>query len=207
MGVAGDSAFEHARRRVRDEIYTDQRQLVDVADGVGILAISIGVPFLLWDHIDHTRLVIWGTLLALSTASWVSTAIRPDTKSPALRTIRGVWVWGSAGLWAALPWLNPDAADVDLVAWVLVFVVAYGIASDVVFLPQTSDTSLAMILTPYTSSYVLALLLAGQWGAAVAVLLYLALLVWGGNGWKAITNSLIDRRVESEVRRLVVGVV
>ncbi len=203
MGAADDSAFEFARSRVRNEIYFDQRRLVDVADGVGIIAIAIGVPYLLWDHVDHTRLVVWSALLALSTASWVSTAIRPDTRSPLLRAIRFGWIWGSAVLWAALPWLSPSAAEVDLVAWVLVFVVTYGIASDVVFIPQTSDTSLAMILTPYTSSYVLVLLLAEQWGAAVAVLLYLALLVWGGNGWKAITDSLIDRRVESEVRSLV----
>ena len=49
MSAADDSAFAHARRRVRNEIYFDQRRLVDVADGVGIIAVSIGVPFLLWD--------------------------------------------------------------------------------------------------------------------------------------------------------------
>ena len=203
MAVADNSASENARRRVRTEIYVDQRRLVDFVDGAGIVAIAAGVPYLLWDHVDHTRLVVWGVLLALTTASWISTTILPDVQSPILRAVRFGWIWGSSVLWAALPWLEPEAAKTDSVAWVLVFVVTYGIASDVVFIPQTSENSLAVLLTPYTSSYVLALLLASQWGAAVAVLVYLGLLVWGGNGWKAITNSLIDRRVESEQRGLV----
>ena len=203
MGDADTAAFEPARQRARDEIYVEQRRLVDVADGVGIIGISIGIPYLLWDHVDHVRLVVWGALLLLSTAGWVSTTILPDTTSLALRGVRFAWIWGSAILWAALPWLDPGAARVDLVAWVLVFVVTYGIASDVVFIPQTSGTSLTRILTPYTSSYVIVLAYAGQWGAAIAVLGYLFLLVVGGNGWKAITTSLIDQRVESDVRALV----
>ncbi|MEM9519862.1 MAG: EAL domain-containing protein [Actinomycetota bacterium] len=203
MGVADDSAFEHARRRVRNEIYFDQRRLVDVADGGGIIAIAIGVPYLLWDHVDHTRLIVWGVLLAASTAGWVSTAIRPDTTNVFLRGVRFAWLWGSSLLWASLPWLERSAAEVDLVAWVLVFVVTYGIASDVVFIPQTSGTSLAGIMGPYTISYIIALVLAEQWGPAVAVVLYLGLLVWGGNAWKGITDSLIDKRVESDLRALV----
>ena len=203
MGTADDAAIENARRRVTDEVFVEQRELVDWADAIGISLISIGVPIALWDHVDHTRLIVWGALLFAATWAWKFTTESDDMASPFLRAVRSVWIWGSSIIWAGLPWIQPSAVEIDEVAWVLVFVVSYGIASDVVFIPQTGETALVPLLAGYTSSYLLAFLVAGQWVAATAVASFLFLLVLGGNGWKRLTRMLIDRRVEGEVWALV----
>ncbi|MFT5202054.1 MAG: putative signal transduction protein with EAL and GGDEF domain [Candidatus Aldehydirespiratoraceae bacterium] len=51
----------------------------------------------------------------------------------------------------------------------MAFVVVYGVATDIVFVPQTLEIRLFNIIYGYSASYLLALTFYGQWGAAFAV--------------------------------------
>jgi len=196
-------ALGAARARIRREINVEQRRLLDLTDTLGILVVGLGVPFFLWDHIGHGRLLLWGGVLLTLTLVGGPVTTRADSTNRFVAVLRTMWIWGTSILWAALPWLDPSAVETGTVAWILVFVVVYGIASDVIFLPQTDDMALVTLLSGYASSFVIALLVARQWGAAVAVVGFLALLTLGGRGWRQLIGLLTDKRIESELHALV----
>jgi|GEM_PF-5126014 hypothetical protein len=49
-------------------------------------------------------------------------------------------------LWAVLPWLEPSALHSGEVAWIMAFVVVYGVATDIFFVPQTLEIGLFNII-------------------------------------------------------------
>jgi len=195
--------LEAAIDRVRREIYLEQRDLVDFADTLGIAVVTIGVPIMLWDHIPHGRLLVWSALLFMGALSWLSGVAPPGSDRLAVRLVRGVWIWGSSVLWAALPWLSPGTVTDDTVAWILTVVVIYGIASDIVFVPQTFATKLNWMVAGYSSSYLIAFAVASQVGPLLATGATLALLTFGGRGWQQLMANLIEKRVEGERRALI----
>ncbi len=205
MGSPADVALEHAVDHVRREVYLEQRAHVDHLESVGNVAIAFGVSAVLWHQVPQPLLVVWGALLLAGTFGWSSVFITPDETRPFRRLARNVWIWGSTILWAALPWLSPSAAEDPMVAWVLVFVVVFGVGCDVVFIPQTFDSSLNQIVVGYSSSYLAVLVLAGQYAAAVAVMGFVISLLLGARGWQQLVTNLIDKRVESEMTSLVDG--
>jgi hypothetical protein len=56
-------------------------------------------------------------------------------------------------LWAVLPWLEPSALHSGEVAWIMAFVVVYGVATDIFFVPQTLEIGLFNIIYGYRASY------------------------------------------------------
>ncbi len=198
-----DHGLAQIESRVRAEVYLEHREMLLSVDAVGIMLVAIGTPVLLWDHVPHVRLLLWAILLLAVTLAWSVTTVTPGETSRLLRGVRFVWISGSSILWAALPWLSPSAIQEASVAWVLAFVVAYGVASDIVFVPQTFDTSLNRLLAAYTSSYIVAFAIAAQWEPMVVVLIFVSLLMVGNRGWQRLVTNLIEKRVESESRTLI----
>lgn len=192
-----------ARARVQEEIHREQRRLLDRADTAGIGAIAVLTPALLWDFVDRTLLFGWGATLLVLTLTCGPLAVPESQVGTTARVRRTIWIWGSSLLWAALPWLDIGAVEQGAVAWILVFVAVYGITSDVVFLPQTDPNGLYRLLSGYTTSFIVVLAIAQQWGAVVSVVGFLWLLAIGGLGWSQLTHNLTDKRIETELRLLV----
>jgi diguanylate cyclase (GGDEF)-like protein len=185
----------------RNELYIVRRGLGDTVDAVGIAAIGLFVPLVLREEMPMTALVVWGVSLA---AVALLTSVTTPAIGPGLPRwiLRFVWNWGSTVIWAALPWLSPAALEVDHVAWIVVFVVVYGVATDVVFLPQTLEILMYHFVAVYAGSALVALVWVGQWGPAAAVLGSTVAICVGGNTWLSMANRLIEQRDESATRAM-----
>lgn len=183
-------ASDSAARR---EYYRFLSGFGDKTDAVGIVVIAIGVAFLLWDDLPRPALLAWSASLA--TIAIVSINTVPPEGPGLLRAVtRHTWNLGSTVLWATLPWLAIGELDVDRVAWIMVFVCVYGVATDIVFVPQTLETRLFTLIYVYTGSYLLALGVVGQWGPFLATFGAVLALVLGGEGWQDVASQLIRQR-------------
>lgn len=185
----------------RNELYIVRRGFGDKVDAVGVAAIGLFTPLLLRDEMPETALLVWGlSLVAVALLTSIST---PNMGAGVLRWMsRFLWNWSSSILWAALPWLSPSALEVDHVAWIVVFVVVYGVATDVVFLPQTLEVLMYHFVAVYAGSALVALVWAGQWGPAAAVLGSTVAICIGGNSWLSMANRLIEQRDASATRAM-----
>jgi hypothetical protein len=156
---------------------------------------------LLWDDVARERTITWGIALALVATITISTL--PPEGSGVVRAVgRHLWNLGSAVLWAVLPWLEPSALHSGEVAWIMAFVVVYGVATDIVFVPQTVEIRLFNIIYGYSASYLLALAFHGQWGAAFAVFGMILALVHGGAVWQRTAALLTAQRDANHARAM-----
>lgn len=165
--------------RLEQQLLLAQRNIVGRIDTIGILAVACYVPIVLRDHVPLGRLLIWSTLVALTTVGW-------SALLPARATARGVLpVWLSGVVWALLPWIvwpNLHGDDAALVAWIVAAVCAYGLATDALLLPQTFQLRVYPLMFSYLASYVVAFVFTGHWFqlAGLAILgLHLGAGIWG----------------------------
>ncbi len=165
--------------RLEQQLLLAQRSLVGRIDTVGILAIAVYVPIVLREHLPLGRLLVWSTLVALTTVGWSSLL-------PSRVDARGVVpVWLSGVVWAVLPWLawsGLSAPGGTEVAWVVAGVCAYGMATDALLLPQTFQLRVYPLMFLYLASYVVAFILTGHWfqlSGLVILGFHLGAGIWG----------------------------
>ncbi len=180
-----------AIERVETEILTAQHDRVGTIDTAGILAIAVLVPLALWNQVNHTGLLIWSGLVALTTLGWFDRAGgREDVATT------GVWL--SGGAWALLPWLTWGSLADGRVAWVVIFVLTYGLATDAVLLPQTFKVSTQPLMFFYAFSYLAAFLSKAMFIEVVAILVIGTPLAAGIYGYEHLKTSLMEERVRVE---------
>lgn len=185
----------------RREYYSFVAGFGDKTDAVGIVVVAIGCVFLLWNDLPRPALLAWAA--ALASVALVTINTDPPEGPGLVRAIgRHSWNLGSTVLWAALPWMALGDLQVDRVAWIMVFVCVYGVATDIVFVPQTLDVRLFSLIYFYSGSYLLALSVVGQWGPLFATFGTTLALVLGGEGWRDVAGQLIRQRDANAERAL-----
>lgn len=193
--AANDAAVrgpgEHSVHRIETEILNAQHERIGTIDTFGILAIAVLVPVSLWSYVNQTSLLVWSGLVALTTLGWFDRAGgREDVATT------GVWLSGAA--WALLPWLTWTSLDSNRVAWVVIFVLAYGLATDAVLLPQTFKVSAQPLMFFYALSYMAAFVSRAMFVELAAILIIAAPLAVGIYGYEHLKTSLMAERVRVE---------
>ncbi len=140
---------------------------------------------------------MWSILVALTTLGWFNRIWGGGDSSQAA----GVWLSGV--VWAALPlfcWANLDD---PLVAWVLIFVLGYGLATDAILLPQSFKVSAQPLMFAYAVPYLAAYLLHGLFLETLAVLTLSAPLAAGIHGFEHIKSRLLEEQAHTAALALV----
>ncbi len=190
-GASGPDLGDDAAQRIETEILASQHERVGTIDTAGILAIAVLLPLSLWNNVNQAGLLVWSGLVALTTLGWFDRAGgREDVATT------GVWLSGAA--WALLPWLTWASLDDDRVAWVVIFVLSYGLATDAVLLPQTFKVSAQPLMFFYTLSYVVAFLSRLMFVELAAIFIIATPLAVGIYGYEHLKSSLLAERVRVE---------
>ncbi len=111
---------------------------------------------------------------------------------------RDRWAWASTIVWAALPWLVLDNLHSPQVAWVLVYVVVFGIITDLLYLGETDAPALDVMLMTYVGSFAIALATGGHIVQIAAIIIAGGTLAGGSLVWFEVSGELIRRRERSE---------
>lgn len=182
---------------LRDRLFKNQLDRVNLIDALGIAVVAVFVPIALWRDMPHERLLIWAVALWVPLLAWISERGRDDGYAPA------VWVWMSAALWAILPWLSVDAMASDHVAWILLFVAAYGAATDALLVPQTFDTEINWLILGYLVSFLVAFAVFGHWVQLFGLVALLLHLGAGVIGWAQVKAALLTQQAQSERQAMI----
>lgn len=194
MSTSADSNQSVATRALLEhELLMSQRAIVGRIDSIGIICVAILVPVGLWDVSNQPRLVLWSTLIVLTTLGWTDRL--PWSRGRAEQLA----VWLSGVVWAILPWLLISSLDTPYVAWVLVAVCGYGLATDALLLPQTFRVQVYPLMFSYWLSYVAAFLISQHWLAATSITLLSIHLAAGIWGFERIKRALVAKQAEVEV--------
>ena len=191
------------RRTESREIFATHRDALGSVVLLGDSLIAIGVPIALWDHAHPAWLIGWSIVVVLSSYGWEMVQRLYPLADETDGQIRDRFGWVSTIAWGLLPWLVWGARDQGDVIWALVFVVVFGIASDLLYQSPTDAPSFDLMLATYGGSYLVAFALAGEVLAVAATVLSAATFYTAAKVWLDVNEVLMERRarLEDETRR------
>ena len=191
------------RRTESREIFATHRDALGSVVLLGDSLIAIGVPIALWDHAHPAWLIGWSIVVVLSSYGWEMVQRLYPRADQTDGQIRDRFGWVSTIAWGLLPWIVWGARDQGDVIWALVFVVVFGIASDLLYQSPTDAPSFDLMLATYGGSYLVAFAVAGEVLAVAATLLSAATFYAAAKVWLDVNDVLMERRarLEDETRR------
>jgi len=192
-----DEAIDSAHK----ELFSIHGKAIGALVFFGDSAVAVMATIALWDFDRNALLVVWAISIILTSFMWEAFQRRHPEMSETTDGPRDFVAWIQTVVWAALPWLINNQLSNGKVVWVLVFVVTYGIATDLLFLSQTDARSLDVMVLAYGISYLVAFSTELQLLPMAAVLLMCGSSVLGGKAWSEVATELIHKRVASEERR------
>ena len=195
-GSTRESATDAANR----EAFSTHRRLLGNLVVVGDLAVATGTVIALWDHASQVALIIWGFATAITSYCWEVLQRRYPDMSRDNDVLRDRWGWVSTLTWAALPWLAVGSVGIGSVAWILVFVIVYSVATDLLFLSQSDAPSLDLMVLTYGGSFLLVFATELQLLPIGATLVASGTIVAASTTWSKLSDELIEKRVESDER-------
>lgn len=196
LTVPGDEPVEHSSEgRV---VYASYRDVLGSVVLVGDSIVAIGAVFALRDHAPLAGLIVWAAIVIVSSYGWEFVQRLYPAADTIDGQIRDRMGWVSTFAWGALPWIVFDSLGQAEVAWVLVFMVVFGLGTDLLFQSPTDAPSLDWMLVVYGGSYIVAFAIEGHVlpiGATVitGVSFYAAARVWS-----EVNDVLVMRRKHSE---------
>ena len=174
-----------------------QHSRVGVIDTCGILAIATLVPLTLHGVVNTWLLMLWSGLVALTTLGWFHRIWGNGDSSQAT----GVWLSGV--VWALLPLFCWSTLDNPRVAWLLIFVLGYGLATDAILLPQSFNVSTQPLMFAYAIPYVGAFLLNGLYLEILAAATLSVPLAAGIHGFERIKAKLLQEQARAAALAMV----
>jgi len=169
-----------------------QRARVGRIDSLGILGVAILVPLILRNSAPLSPLLVWSTLVVLTTVGW---SVRVPRFQVLAHTIA---VWASGLVWSILPWMVWGSLDDRFVAWSLVLICGYGLATDAILLPQAFNIRAYPLMFAYLVSFLVALALRSHWVPLASLLLLSAHLAAGIRGFELIKHELLANQAQAE---------
>ncbi len=178
----------------RERFHDEQRQRIRRLDGLAILgAVGFALLFIPWG----VGLAIWAVITG--SQGLVALLIPTNRTTGLARTLERWWSDGSSLTWASLPVLTVGSASDPVVAWVLTFVLVFGLASDAVYVPQTFQLNLVPESLGFSMPYVLILGWNSHWAQIFAIFGFLTHVTLGSRGLETAFNDLIERRVDADM--------
>ena len=180
------------------QIFARHRDLLGVAVLGGDTVVAISAAVALRAHAPVGLLVAWVAVAIVSSYGWEFIQRLYPNQNRRHDRIDDRLGWVATIAWATLPWMVIGAVDQGEVAWILVFVVGFGIATDLLYQSPTETPELDVQLILYPTSFVVAFALSGQWLPIVAVGAMAFSLVVAARVWLDVNEVLIERRTKIE---------
>jgi diguanylate cyclase (GGDEF)-like protein len=193
-----ERAINRGEAAASRKIFGTFRDLLGLVVLLGDVLIGIGVPVALHGQASTSMLVAWGTLVMLTSYGWEAAQRIYVSFSDEDERRRDRWAWASTIVWAALPWIVFDNIHSPQVAWILVYVVVFGIITDLLYLGETDAPALDAMLVTYVGSFAIALASGGHILQIAAVMVAGGTLVGGSFVWFEVSGELVRRRERSE---------
>lgn len=179
-------------------LFASYRDILGVTVLLGDCIVGVGAAIALRDHAPIAALATWAVIVVVSSYGWEFVQrLYPSTATVDGR-IRDRMGWVSTLTWGALPWIVFDSLDRPDVAWILVFVVAFGLGTDLLFQSPTDAPSLDWMLVVYGSSYIVAFGFTGHVLPIGAVVITGASFYLAAQVWSEVNDVLVMRRKQSE---------
>ncbi|MEM8706843.1 MAG: bifunctional diguanylate cyclase/phosphodiesterase [Actinomycetota bacterium] len=196
LTVPGDQTIEHSSEgRV---LFASYRDVLGSVVLIGDTVVGLGAAVALRDHAPAIALITWGLLVAVSSYGWEFVQRLYPTTATVDGQIRDRMGWVSTIAWGALPWVVYDSLDQPGVVWVLVFVVVFGLGTDLMFQSPTDAPSLDWMLATYVGSYVVAFATELEILAIGATLISASSFYVAARVWAEVNDVLVVRRKQSE---------
>ncbi len=193
MGGAFDTNSE-APPRESSRIFATHRDVLGTVVLLGDSLVAIGVPLALRGHAPMWALVTWSVLVVLTSYGWELVQRLYPTRNHDDDRIRDRWGWVSTFVWAALPWIVFDVLGDGAVAWALVFVVVFGVATDLLYESPADAPSFNAMLAVYSGSSMIAFAVELQFLQVGAVVISVITFMFGAEVWREVNEVLIERR-------------
>lgn len=190
-----DTSEQSSESRV---IFATHRDVLGTIVLCGDSVVAVGASFALWDHAPPAALITWSVLVVISSYGWeMVQRLYPkvDTEDGRIRDRMG---WISTLTWGALPWLVFDGLDDPAMVWVLVFVVVFGLATDLLYQSPTDAPSFDTMLVVYGGSFLVAFGVASEFVAIGAVVISAISFYAAAQIWRDVNHVLLQRRVKLE---------
>ncbi|MEM9521392.1 MAG: bifunctional diguanylate cyclase/phosphodiesterase [Actinomycetota bacterium] len=189
----------------RDDAPTEGSQIFAVRrsllGGVVLLAdalVAIGAAIGLRGEASVALLAAWAVLVVATSYGWeFIQRLYPNRQTQSDR-IQDRLGWVATIVWAGLPWIVFDSIEAGATAWLLVFVVVYGVATDLFYQSPTELPEFDVQLLIYPGSFVVAFALNTQWLPVGAVVVAGVSLVVAARVWLEVNDVLIERREKIE---------
>ena len=182
------------------EVFSNQRDFLGNLIALGDSAVAIGAVIGLWNYVDRGQLLAWSALIILTSCIWEVCSRKYADDAGAHGRLRDQLGWTSTIVWAALPWMMIQSMTNGTVVWILVFVVVFAIATDLLYVTPSDAPAIDYMVLAYTLSYLLAFSTKLQLLPMAAVLVGGAIFVAVASAWSNVAAELIEKRIESEMR-------
>ena len=183
------------------EVFSRHRELLGLLVAFGDIALAVGAIIGFWDHADHRWLLTWGALIIITSCIWETVARKFPESTSDNGKLRNQMAWISTIVWGSLPWMMMGSLSNGAVAWMLVFVIVFAIATDLLYVTSGDAPAIDYMVLAYTFSFVAALATEFQFLPMAAILLAGATIVAIASAWTSVAVELIAKRTESETRR------
>lgn len=182
------------------EVFSRHRELLGLLVAFGDTALAVGAVIAFWDHADHRWLLTWGALIIITSTMWEIAARKYPESTSDNGKLRNQMAWISTIVWGSLPWMMMGSLSNGAVAWMLVFVIVFAIATDLLYVTSGDAPAIDYMVLAYTLSFVAALATELQFLPMAAILLAAAIIVAIASAWTNVSVELIEKRTESETR-------
>jgi diguanylate cyclase (GGDEF)-like protein len=180
------------------EVFSRHRELLGLLVAFGDIALAVGAVIGFWDHMDHRWLLTWGALIIITSAMWEIAARKYPESTSVNGKLRNQMAWISTIIWGSLPWMMMGSLSNGAVAWMLVFVIVFAIATDLLYVTSGDAPAIDYMVLAYTFSFVAALATEFQFLPLAAIVLAGAIIVAIASAWTTVAVELIEKRTESE---------
>ena len=180
-------------------LFFSHRDVLGTVVLLGDCVVGIGVPFALHAYAPLPWLITWSLLVVVSSYGWeLVQRLYPkaDENDGQVRDRLG---WVSTAVWAALPWLVVDDLANPEVAWILTFVVVFGVATDLLYESPTDAPGFDHMLIVYTGSYIVAFATELHVAPIGAVLISVASFIAATRIWHDVSDVMLERRAALEL--------
>ncbi|NCG22608.1 MAG: hypothetical protein GWP47_00525 [Actinobacteria bacterium] len=159
------------------EVLSRHRELLGLLVAFGDIVLAVGAVIGFWDHMDHRWLLTWGALIIITSVMWEIAARKYPESTSDNGKLRNQMAWISTIIWGSLPWMMMGSLSNGAVAWMLVFVIVFAIATDLLYVTSGDAPAIDYMVLAYTLSFVVALATEFQFLPMAAILLAGAIIV------------------------------
>lgn len=194
--AASDEVIEHTSEGRL--VFASYRDVLGFTVLLGDCIVGVGAALALRDHAPVAALATWAVVVVISSYGWEFVQRLYPSTATVDGQIRDRMGWVSTITWGALPWVVFGALDQPEVAWILVFVVVFGLGTDLLFQSPTDAPSLDWMLVAYGGSYIVAFAVEGHVLPIGAVAITGASFYLAAQVWSQVNDVLVMRRKQSE---------